>query len=428
LSSRAGSTHTYIMTTNAFTALLGEKLQLNGTELVNTATALAGKKTVGLYFSAHWCPPCRGFTPQLVAKYDKHYKAKGMEIIFVSSDRDEESFKEYYGTMPWLALPFDQRELKAKLSKRFKVQGIPSFVVLDGETGETITTDGRECVDEDPEGNDLPWKPPSFWDALGSEFLKGTDGETVGVEELKGEGKYIGLYFSAHWCPPCRKFTPALVDAYTSHLKAKSLEVIFVSSDRDQASFVDYFSSMPWLAIPQGDPRKGKLSKRFGVSGIPSFVIVDAATGETINGSARGKVSADPKGDEFPWHPKPLNDMVAEGPGDINEETTLCAMMEGCEAATSAAARAVLEQVAAEYKAKGEEITFLYAAETGGPTAQIRQLTKLGEPTAAPQLCLIDIPDEGGFYVSPATEITRDTVTAFLAAYKSGGLERQQLG
>ena len=38
-----------------------------------------------------------------------------LEIIFVSSDRDEEGFDEYFGEMPWLALPFDNREKKVIL-------------------------------------------------------------------------------------------------------------------------------------------------------------------------------------------------------------------------------------------------------------------------------------------------------------------------
>ena len=57
-----------------------------------SADALSGK-TVGIYFSAHWCPPCRGFTPKLAEAYQK-LKANGkeLEIVFVSSDRDQHSF------------------------------------------------------------------------------------------------------------------------------------------------------------------------------------------------------------------------------------------------------------------------------------------------------------------------------------------------
>ena len=78
-------------------------------------------------------------------------------------------------------------------------------------------------------------------------------------------GKNILLYFSAHWCPPCRAFLPKLVDAYHK-IKAKddAFEVIFISSDRDQASFDEFFSGMPWLALPFGDPRKASLSRTHG--------------------------------------------------------------------------------------------------------------------------------------------------------------------
>jgi nucleoredoxin len=58
------------------------------------------------------CPPCRGFTPQLVQFYNKHHVSKNFEIIFVSSDQDEAHFNEYYNEMPWLALTFSNRELK----------------------------------------------------------------------------------------------------------------------------------------------------------------------------------------------------------------------------------------------------------------------------------------------------------------------------
>lgn len=33
-------------------------------------------------------------------------KKKKFEVIFVSSDEDEEAFKEYFKVMPWKALPY----------------------------------------------------------------------------------------------------------------------------------------------------------------------------------------------------------------------------------------------------------------------------------------------------------------------------------
>jgi len=330
--------------------------------------------------------------------------------------------------MPWLSLPYSARDIKSTLSKKFKVSGIPSFVILDGTTGETISTDGRSEVMSDPKGERFPWKPPTFFEALGDEFLSG-DGETRTIDEVRTSAKYIGLYFSAHWCPPCRGFTPELVKAYDDHLKAKGLEIIFVSSDRDQKSFLEYFGEMPWLAIPNGDKRKDALSKLFEVEGIPTFVVVDAKTGKTITTDARSDVSADPTGAEFPWYPKALNDLSSgKGIDKLNEELCLCALLDGCDAATIAAAKGVLEPIAEASVASGSSTAFFYAPTGDGPVSQVRSLTKLDTPSPMPQLVLLDIPDEGGYYVSPATEVSEETVTAFLEGYKSKALERKQLG
>merc|ERR1719487_271791 len=81
-------------------------------------------------------------------------------------------------------------------------------------------------------------------------------------------------------------------------------------------------------AIPQGDKRKGQLSKLYGVEGIPSFVVLDAETGATINPNARGAVSADPNGESFPWTPPPVADLSS--PDGINDEASLCLMADGC--------------------------------------------------------------------------------------------------
>jgi hypothetical protein len=77
-----------------------------------------------------------------------------MEVVFVSSDRDEKSFKEYHSHMPWLAVPFDAFHIRQQLSARFGVRGIPMLVVLDAQKpGMTvITSDGRQDVMSDQSG------------------------------------------------------------------------------------------------------------------------------------------------------------------------------------------------------------------------------------------------------------------------------------
>ena len=72
------------------------------------AQALEGCEFVGIYFSAHWCPPCRAFTPVLGQFYDEVNKdGKKIEIIFVSSDQDDAKFKDYFASMPWKACSFE---------------------------------------------------------------------------------------------------------------------------------------------------------------------------------------------------------------------------------------------------------------------------------------------------------------------------------
>ena len=72
------------------------------------ANALEGAEFVAIYFSAHWCPPCRGFTPVLSEFYNEINKdGKKVEVIFVSSDQDEAAFKDYFSEMPWKATSFE---------------------------------------------------------------------------------------------------------------------------------------------------------------------------------------------------------------------------------------------------------------------------------------------------------------------------------
>ncbi|CAF1301777.1 unnamed protein product [Adineta ricciae] len=129
-------------------------------EEVNLDSKDFKRKIIGLYFSAHWCPPCQNFTPKLAAFYQTYAREKNFEIIFLSSDYDEASSYYYYQHMPWLRLDYRDRQKKQELEYKYGVNGIPALILLDGTTGDVICADARQYVEwQDPQGTNFPWGP-----------------------------------------------------------------------------------------------------------------------------------------------------------------------------------------------------------------------------------------------------------------------------
>ena len=100
-------------------------------------------KIVGVYFSASWCGPCRGFTPQLVKFYNQGAGKENFEIVFVSSDRTSDDMKAYMNkdSMPWTAIPFGDASAGA-LKRKLGIRGIPTLVIY-GSDGKIISKNGR---------------------------------------------------------------------------------------------------------------------------------------------------------------------------------------------------------------------------------------------------------------------------------------------
>jgi nucleoredoxin len=97
------------------------------------ASTLASKTLIAFYFSAHWCPPCRKFTPELVDYYNRVApQHPEFELIFVSYDKSRFNWETYIRDtkMPWLAIDYDQLGGFEKL-KQAGGDAIPSLLVLD---------------------------------------------------------------------------------------------------------------------------------------------------------------------------------------------------------------------------------------------------------------------------------------------------------
>lgn len=128
-----------------WTELFGEEL-LTKDGLQPTTKVLADKKVVGIYFSAHWRPPCRSFTPLLSTTYEElKVEHPDVEFVFASSDHGDQAFTEYFGEMPFVALPFANHEKKALLSDKFQVLGILTLIFLN-ERDELVMDKGRSVV------------------------------------------------------------------------------------------------------------------------------------------------------------------------------------------------------------------------------------------------------------------------------------------
>jgi nucleoredoxin len=88
--------------------------------------------------------------------------------------------------------------------------------------------------------------------------------------------KYFAFYKSAHWCPPCRKFTPQLVDFYKKQKRAgAAFELVFISSDKNEDAMAEYMDEydMSWPAFRFGE---NKMIVDTNGSGIPNLLVTDA--------------------------------------------------------------------------------------------------------------------------------------------------------
>lgn len=121
--------------------------------------------------------------------------------------------------------------------------------------------------------------------------LRDANGNVVSQRNLVG--KSVGLYFADGSNPKCSSFLPFLLQFYRtvneggSHQK---IEVVFISADKDEQSFLDHVKHMPWLVVDYNDPLRTILLRHFRVdkeantptygqgprAGVPSLVIVGA--------------------------------------------------------------------------------------------------------------------------------------------------------
>lgn len=126
--------------------------------------------------------------------------------------------------------------------------------------------------------------PLSFKGAL----VTATGAEARDANPLETE--YLLLYFSAHWCPPCRAFTPKLVQFHKMHGGGIYFQTVLISSDHEEAAMYSYMkeTGMPWSAVRFQSPTARSLQNTYSGSGIPRLVLI-TPQGDIIADSFKGK-------------------------------------------------------------------------------------------------------------------------------------------
>ena len=126
------------------------------------------------------------------------------------------------------------------------------------------------------------------------------DSQEKPVDVSTIEKKFLGIYFSAYWCPPCRAFTPKLIDFRNQN--KENFEVVFVSSDGSKEEQFQYIkeAQMPWLTLPQDSTKTIELSEKFEVEGIPTLIII-SPDGKTLTKNGRADVMQNPNSAISTW-------------------------------------------------------------------------------------------------------------------------------
>ena len=111
-------------------------------------SALATKKVVLIYFGAAWCPPCRAFSPVLSSFAAHHPRNSEFAVLFVSADHSEQAMAAFAKGKHFTSVSYNASARRG-IGNAMGVSMYPSLYVINGQTGETLTTWGRSLLQTD---------------------------------------------------------------------------------------------------------------------------------------------------------------------------------------------------------------------------------------------------------------------------------------
>jgi thiol-disulfide isomerase/thioredoxin len=96
-------------------------------------------------FGASWCPTCTEELPKIAQKYLK-WKAKGLDVVFISLDEDEQAYTNFVKSFPFVSY-CDFKKWESKAAQDYYVFGTPTMFILDAEQTILLRPNSVEQVD-----------------------------------------------------------------------------------------------------------------------------------------------------------------------------------------------------------------------------------------------------------------------------------------
>jgi thiol-disulfide isomerase/thioredoxin len=84
-----------------------------------------------IVFGASWCETCKEEVPKIANFYSK-WKAKGVEVVFVSLDETKESFEQFVTPFPFTSY-CDYGKWNSPIATSYYVFGTPTMFLLDAK-------------------------------------------------------------------------------------------------------------------------------------------------------------------------------------------------------------------------------------------------------------------------------------------------------
>jgi nucleoredoxin len=161
---------------------------------------------------------------------------------------------------------------------------------------------------------------------------------------------------------------------------------------------------------------KAKLAAHLQVRGIPALMIfgprpVGGGDRPLINASLRGIIEQGAYLSDFPYHPKRFGDLNKTA-DNINALRCLIVFHEGGDDEEQEDIQKALQMASEQFEDK--TMRFLWANAPTGPSKSVRGALQLGPIKENPVVVLLDIPDQGAYYISEKTDVSLPSVLAFL--------------